>query len=419
MNPRITTILALTVAATACGEPASDKGPEEQPLTDGKSDSFFNPTEHGPLRFDQRNPGDIAEDSRFHAWTFELSGEAAVDLRTEVSQNLDTVMYLYHREPGSDSWGRYLKKNDDHDGNIWSRIELSRAEAGEYRVIVKPYKKALRGGFSLVGTCDGAGCEAAQPSGECTAETFESLPQYTSYTPSCASDVLDVLNSEVEYASGGSVELTLKCDLDGVERQAIDFYHEWWDDIAGFDDVIAYGEEEVTLYFETRSHDQGTTVSVDAGGDEDGITFIFDDDGELLSLYQHNQSPTIDWFCGRADEAPIESPGEFCFSELMHSQAHGDEVGGSDGTTTVDGAADTHAALAAAAAQFAEDFGVDTADELTYQMLNWESLDLNEAAQVSLEHPDANATYQLFLDWDDTWKVRAREDADGTRILCD
>jgi hypothetical protein len=37
-----------------------------------------------------------------------------------VTANLDTVMYLYRRDEGETTWGRYLKRNDDHKRNIWS-----------------------------------------------------------------------------------------------------------------------------------------------------------------------------------------------------------------------------------------------------------------------------------------------------------
>ncbi|MDX1746776.1 MAG: hypothetical protein R3324_12620, partial [Halobacteriales archaeon] len=89
-------ILLIANLSIACGsgDASDNKGSEEAPLTDGKTDSFFQPTEHGDASFTIANRATITEDQSFHAWTFELTGEATIELKTEIStRNLDTVMY--------------------------------------------------------------------------------------------------------------------------------------------------------------------------------------------------------------------------------------------------------------------------------------------------------------------------------------
>jgi len=195
MHLRIAVVLLLATTMFACNqaEPTtSGKGTEEDPLTDGKSDSFFDPTPHGTLRFGPENPADFAEGQLFHTWSFTTTGEAKVDLRTNVGQNVDTVMYLYHRSDPGDSWGHYVAKNDDFDGNIWSRITLD-AEAGEYRVIVKPFKRALRGSFAVEAACDGDGCPSADAT--CSPDAYEPVDDTTGFTNTCAEALQAVLGS--------------------------------------------------------------------------------------------------------------------------------------------------------------------------------------------------------------------------------
>jgi hypothetical protein len=92
MSPRVALLLALSSSTVACV--ADTKGGEENPLVDGKADSFYSPTPHGQLAFGAPNKATITAAEKFHAWTFTLRGDAKLSIKTEVSTNLDTVMYL-------------------------------------------------------------------------------------------------------------------------------------------------------------------------------------------------------------------------------------------------------------------------------------------------------------------------------------
>lgn len=416
MKPQYLVLFFVALFAFACGEADSptDKGEEENALTDGKSDSFFKPTEHGQLRFGTRNPGTIDEDALFHAWTFELTDDAEVDLRTEISANLDTVMYLYRREPGAESWGRFHRKNDDDGDKVSSRITLD-AAAGEYRVVVKGFKSALRGSFNLTADCTGAGCEAPD-SGECSPDEFDKLPTSTPYTASCAFDIHGVLNSQVVSQAAGSTLLRERCDVGGIELVAINHYHEWWDDIAGFDDLFRFDpDEDVELFFETTVHRMGTVVNVDAGGDEDAMTFIFDADDRLLSSYQHNQSPTLDFYCGLNSEAPIEGPGEDCFTDVMFSLPRKDESSRISNTVLIETAGEVHPALGVAARQHARNFGLLLDTEISYDLVTWRSVDGVKGAEATIAVDDASVTYYVHDDRD----VRMEQDPNEARFICD
>ncbi len=91
------------VAAVAAGGGClvDDKGEEEEEalLDDGKDDSFRNPTYHGGLAWDEAAIALLTLTERHHAWTFELSGDARVELTTGYAvrgqRKVDTVLYLY------------------------------------------------------------------------------------------------------------------------------------------------------------------------------------------------------------------------------------------------------------------------------------------------------------------------------------
>ena len=123
-----------------------------------QKDSWRSPTNHGQIAFGEPQHVSLTDTQRFHAWSFTLTEEADVALWSEsLSNNLDTVMYLYAADEEGNKTGRYLKKNDDHDGKLASRIERS-LQAGHYAVIVKAHKTQIRGSFALASQCTGDGC---------------------------------------------------------------------------------------------------------------------------------------------------------------------------------------------------------------------------------------------------------------------
>jgi hypothetical protein len=313
---------------TGCGP--APKGPEEEPLlADGKADSFVSPTEHGPLAFGASNQAVVDGSQRFHAWTFSLSGPAKVTLRTEVSTNLDTVMYLYRRPSPDARWGANIAKNDDYLGAIWSQIEHPAGEPGEYRVIVKPFKVSLAGSFTLVAGCEGPGC----PSGggeACTAEVGGEPPPDEGYGASCAARLHALLTAGVTSESDHEVTLAERCALGAAARRAVEGYYHYWDSLVGWQDFVYDPGEEVVLYVSVTEHGAaGSRVSVSAGGDEDTLTFVIDGAGQVLLTYHSEQSPTTLWGCRGADEASTEEPDVGCVSDALHGDTA--SVLGADG----------------------------------------------------------------------------------------
>jgi hypothetical protein len=172
---------ALTLPTTACL--VEDKGPEDEaPGEDGKFDSQRSPIDHGAIAFEVKVDAVLTDTERFHAWQFELSADADVELVTSYTvlgqRKTDTVLYLYRETPSSPTgWGPYIARNDDYDGKVYSKITES-LTAGRYRALVKGYTLETRGKFSLIAHCSGAGCEPAAPADECLfGGTFFELPE--------------------------------------------------------------------------------------------------------------------------------------------------------------------------------------------------------------------------------------------------
>jgi hypothetical protein len=161
-----TTCLAALLALSACG--TDDRGPELDPPTsiDGKEDSFQKPTEHGALAFGVVATSTLKSGAAFHAWTFDLSGAAKVQVATRWvagSPTVDTVLYLYKKNAAG-SWGSYIARNDDAPGQTRLSLIDKSLTAGSYRVIVKGYGARDTGPFGVRATCSGAGCQAPAPS---------------------------------------------------------------------------------------------------------------------------------------------------------------------------------------------------------------------------------------------------------------
>ena len=408
---KATWMMLAMALAVGCAEDAG-KGTEEDPLTSGKDDSFYRPTEHGELRFTTSNPATISDAERFHAWTFTLSDNATVDISTSVSNNLDTVMYMYRRDTPGAAWGAYIQKNDDDRGKISSRIKLD-AQAGEYRVVVKGFKSALRGSFNVDATCDGPGCAA--PDTSCSADVYQPLPRTSDITAACTNQLAEIMFSNEVSSNSGAVDITRKCDLGGIDQKAVDFYHEWWAGFTDFDEQFNYGDG-IEIGFQTTHREKGIVVELDAGGDEDGITFIFDKDENLLAMYQSNQSPTVEYYCPNGPA--IATPSEDCFWGAVRSLQH-DAIETSEGegvlsTLTGGGVLDVAAQAAI------ETLGFDGAATATYVLQEYYSTYDNEAAAaVTLTVGSESATFYFASEWRTGLTLRLIEAGERTQFVCE
>ena len=168
--------LATAVATSACV--SSEKPDEEEvPGEDGKDDSFYRPTNHGPIAWSTPAHTVLTKDERHHTWTFELSGDARVDMTTSYSllgqRRTDTVLYLYREGPTG--WGPYIARNDDYGTTIYSQL-IRQLGAGRYRVLVKGHLASTRGKFKITVGCQGAGCAPVVADDCVFGATYAELP---------------------------------------------------------------------------------------------------------------------------------------------------------------------------------------------------------------------------------------------------
>lgn len=315
-----TSLASLSLLA-GCLDGAADKGDEDDIPTDGKADSFGSPTEHGAIPFGSSSSAAFTDAEGFHSWTFTLTGTGGkVDLRTSYTTlNLDTVVYLY-KKTGS-TWGSYIATNDDASSSTSASRLARQLGAGEYRLIVKAYKRTQRGPFALVGACTGAGCPAPD-----VCEDAAPMPAPTGYTAACGGKLAAVFETgklaSTSYQEG--VAYSTRCEgPSSVERTAMDHYAEYFAANRNEEDEELFYNIETSVLAGTTASGGGTIVVVDDGGDESSMRFVFDKDENLLAYYQDNQSPDLAFFCGAAGEAEIALPNaEDCVSGLTSTVVH-------------------------------------------------------------------------------------------------
>jgi hypothetical protein len=165
-----TAMISLTAA---CFDDAKDPEEEVDGLDDSKADTQLRPTNHGPIAFATPAHSALTTAERFHAWTFDLSGSANVDMTTAYSvlgqRRTDTVLYLY--KEGTNGWGSYIARNDDYGSTTYSQLKKTLA-AGRYRVLVKGHLASTVGKFKISVDCSGAGCAPPAPVGCVFGETY-------------------------------------------------------------------------------------------------------------------------------------------------------------------------------------------------------------------------------------------------------
>ncbi|MDX2089335.1 MAG: proprotein convertase P-domain-containing protein [Kofleriaceae bacterium] len=151
---------------------------------DGKDDSQRRPTDHGDLAFATSAIETLSDTAKFHAWQFELSGDAEIDASTTYAvlgqRRVDTVLYLYKEGPGG--WGPYISRNDDDGASVYSRVKRTLG-AGRYRVLVKGFASTTRGRFAVKVDCDGAGCAPAVTGGCLFGESYQDAFETAALTP--------------------------------------------------------------------------------------------------------------------------------------------------------------------------------------------------------------------------------------------
>lgn len=413
------TLPAIVLALTGCmaGVTPIDKGAEDALPLDGKADSFRSPTEHGQLRFASASHAEISEEALFHAWTFELSGHADVALEvSSYDQNLDTVMYLYHRDSAEDSWGSYIEKNDDFGDSLQSRIDRA-AHAGQLRVIVKGFKEHHRGTFSIEGTCRGRGCDVPDP-GDVVV-----VPPETGFTRRCVNALWESIGSPMVSGDSFGISPNATTGFDRAVLVATAHYA----DLSDFDEYIDEEEAaEFTFGVEYWQLENGAVVELADGGDESTTDYAFDAAGNLLAYYVHNQSPWTGFYCGYASDEAADEPTEDCVSAWMNL---GPRAAGSVHAITEtwepgapNDEIDTLMAVAVARYQ-AEVLEDDDSIAIGIEATEWEGPDGGLGADLLLSADGAElVSYTVvFSEWGDPWLVfeSSENDDEGPHMTCE
>jgi len=168
LNMRSALAVVVALMTVGCIESDPDKPDEEELLDDSKADSQRKPTDHGVTVFGLREQSVLTDAERYHAWGFEVTGDAKVTITTSYAllgqRKTDTVLYLY--KEGPNGFGSYIARNDDYDGKVYSRI-IKNVGAGRYRLLVKGYLATTMGKFSVTTGCEGDGCAPPPPSTTC------------------------------------------------------------------------------------------------------------------------------------------------------------------------------------------------------------------------------------------------------------
>ena len=406
-------VVSLSMACSA-DVAGGAKGAEDDPPVDGKADSFRRPTEHGRLSWGIESRAELSADALYHSWTFTTSTEASFALET--GGNLDTVLYLYHRDSAEAGWGRYVAKNDDAaPDTATSRIELADAPAGEYRVIVKGYKTNYRGPFSVRGTCDGRGCDGG---GECDG-TFPAWESGSGYSAACDAQLLAVLGSPVRTVMDTrQVEPELVCNLSSLEERTVELYQGYWDSVYGWDEHT--GGEPVTFEVSSREHEAGAVVRAGAYGfDEDSIVALYDRDGALVMFWNDGQSVDEQWSCAVSGEE-ADAYGPSCTTDLFRALPHAaSDATPASGTTTPDTAlGDLGDFLGMAMSEYAYAFGIGDATPVEYEGETWRTEDGTHGGRVTFNADGIAATYTLITTWDDHTLLAATETETETKIGC-
>ncbi len=377
-------LLAATLSC-ACVLPScamdEDKGYEDDALGSyednaGKADSFRHPSEHGDLLFGVPQSATFSDAAGFHSWDFELSGAAQVSLATLIPQNLDTVMYLYKWDPVELKYGSYKFKNDDASPDTVASALIKNLDAGQYRVLVKGFKRSLRGTFEVSANCEGAGCASST----CDLSTFDGL--VSSNADSCGELFSAALNTELSGSSSTVITLEERCSLPTQVAAAVESYVDYVGGVAAFNDAFNYGSpgDPVDVDVSWNLHTNGTLyVGVDGGGDENAMDYLVSGDGQVIAHFQHNQSPDHTLYCDGGVE--YLEDGE-CFFEYVENFPHNaaDERSESKTVTMANAQGQLERTSFLAVEAYVAELGIASDVEIEVDAVTWDP-----AARVTVE----------------------------------
>ncbi len=385
-------LASLTLPSCALDE---GKGEEQDSLDtyESKADSFRKPTEHGELLFDLPQSAKLSEEEQFHAWDFSLSDDARVSLETLVSTNLDTVMYLYQFNEGAGTFGSYKYKNDDANEDTVASALSKDLNKGTYRVLIKGFKTKLRGDFQIVANCDGPGCATAS----CDLASFAGLDSNTS--DSCGELFSEALSGQSSGSSSTTIILDERCSLPEEVAEAVEEYVTYFGGIDDFNDSFDYGSpgDPVDVEVSWETYDNGAVyVQVDGGGDEAGMDYLINGDGQVIAHYQHNQSPDHSLYCDGGIE--YLEDGE-CFFKYTESFPHSpsDERSVSATVTPATAQSSGEAVANLAVQSYATELGLAADATIEVSGVTWDFDTQGSAGRITVEASGEDAfTYELL-----------------------
>ncbi|MFN0253327.1 MAG: proprotein convertase P-domain-containing protein [Kofleriaceae bacterium] len=296
--PALATVAIISAAMLpACVE---EKGDEDDVPTDGdgKDDSHRRPTDHGELAFATSVIETISDTARFHAWQFELSGDAEINAFTTYAvrgqRRLDTVMYLY--KESASGWGPYIARNDNDGDRVYSRL-VRQLGAGRYRVLVKGYASTTRGRFAVQVNCEGAGCAPVATETCLLAATYPELRADPAY--SVSNDRYITASAQLEPLEVHQTLATFRAIYGDV------------DDFAAGLAMIDAGSLRFTSLIHNATNTELSAVEFGAGDTSVGLIFY----GWSLQIAGRISDSSIEdcnWFAPR-------SPGQSAAGEMCRA----------------------------------------------------------------------------------------------------
>jgi len=296
---------ALLISSAGClGE--DPKGEEEELLDDTKADSQISPTNHGAIGFVAPAHAALSGNERYHAWTFELSGNAKVDMTTSYSvlgqRRTDTVLYLYKFRESTQTWGAYVARNDDYGSTIYSQLKRDLG-AGTYRVLVKGHLASTLGKFKIKVGCSGTGC--APPAPTClfgsTYGDIEGNPdlitlQKIKITPATLDNLTAADQNKLMRAVQQSSHTDVTTPLEALMR--VD------QDEMNITFLVEPNAQRAFMAFEYGAGDNSYGAVFDRNGAE-MVTNIHDGDLENCNVTRETCLLSDDWYAMRHDTAFI------------------------------------------------------------------------------------------------------------------